>query len=277
MLAFFLLVAALLAWLPQLDGLAKEQVDAGLKRALISFATARTLNGVVSTLQETTLSFQPMGVGLTTAPGQVLDPINDLIEQFSGLMLGATVSFGIQKALLAIGAHSLVKSLVSLALLAAAVVVALRWPLPRLARVFLIALLLTRFAVPLTVLGSDAVFNTFLKDDYQSSQQGLELSAGALQGQGRAAELQAGTGQERSMLDKLKQAATLPDVRAFVERIKQTAEQAVQHLIQLIVVFLLQTLLVPLLLLWLMGAAARAVLGSAASAAWAPARQADTR
>lgn len=277
LLVFCLLLTALLAWLPQLDIVAKERVDAGLKRALISFATARTLNGVVSTLQETTLSFQPLGVGVTTAPGQMLDPVNDLIEQFSALMLAATVSFGLQKALLAVGAHTVVKSLVTLALLAAALAVAWRWQPPRLASVFLIALLLTRFAVPLAVMGSDAVFNIFLKDDYRSSQQGLTLSAEHLQGQTAATELQASKAQDRSMLDKLKQAATLPDVRALVERIKQSADQAVQHLIQLIVVFLLQTLVVPLLLLWLMSVAARTILGSASQVAGVMPKQAALR
>jgi len=273
LLVLFLLAAPMLAcWSLQFDLVAKERVEAGLGRAMKSFATARALNAVVSMLQETTLSVQPMGVGVTTAPGQLLDPINDLIEQFSGLMLGATVSFGLQKALLAVGAHTIVKILVTLALLASALAFALRWQLPRFTKVLLLALLLTRFAVPLAVLGSDAVFNTFLKDEYQSSQQALDLSAGSLQGQTTPAELQASKAQDRSMLDKLKQAATLPDVRAFVERIKQTAEQAVQHLIQLIVVFLLQTLVVPLLLLWLMSSAVRAALQPAASAIRAAAK-----
>ena len=75
------------AWLAPLDAPATEQVEAGLKRALISFAAARALNGVISVAQGTEVSVQPLGVGVTLAPGQLLDPINDLIEQFSNLML----------------------------------------------------------------------------------------------------------------------------------------------------------------------------------------------
>ncbi|WP_197418265.1 hypothetical protein [Paucibacter sp. KCTC 42545] len=277
LLVFCLLLTALLAWLPQLDIVAKERVDAGLKRALISFATARTLNGVVSTLQETTLSFQPMGVGVTTAPGQVLDPINDLIEQFSSLMLGATVSFGLQKALLAIGAQPTVKACIAMALLAAALAVAWRGQMPRFARVVLTALLLIRFAVPVAALGSDAFFHAFLKDDYQASQQGLALSAGDMHGLVTDARQQASAAAPPSLADRFNQAIKLPDIGAFAEQIKQSAEQAINHLIQLIVVFLLQTLVVPLLLLWLMIAAVRAGLGSAATAGWAPPKQAAIR
>ena len=84
-----LLLAALVAfsWFSPLDIVATQQVDAGLKRALVSFATARTLNAVISVAQGTEVAIQPLGFGVNLAPGQVLDPINDLVEQFSHLIL----------------------------------------------------------------------------------------------------------------------------------------------------------------------------------------------
>jgi hypothetical protein len=98
-------VAALIvgAWLAPLDLPAMQQVDAGLKRALVSFATARALNAVISVAQGTQASVQPLGVGVTLSPGQILDPVNDLVEKFSDLMLVASVVFGIQKVLISIG------------------------------------------------------------------------------------------------------------------------------------------------------------------------------
>ena len=87
-----LLLLALLAlllgtWLAPLDKPAMQQVDAGLKRALVSFAAARALNSVISVAQGTEVSVEPLGVGVTLTPGQLLDPVNDLVEQFSNLML----------------------------------------------------------------------------------------------------------------------------------------------------------------------------------------------
>jgi len=99
-------LAALVAWYRPLQDVANAQVDAGLKRALISFASARALNAVISVIQGTEFSIQPIGVGVTLTSGQVLDPVNDLIEQFSTLMVVASVAFGVQKVLLAIGAHA---------------------------------------------------------------------------------------------------------------------------------------------------------------------------
>ena len=80
-----------------------QQVDAGLKRALVSFATAWALNGVISVAQGTEIALQPAGVGVTLAPGQLLDPVNNLVEQFAQLMLIASVALGVEKILIGIG------------------------------------------------------------------------------------------------------------------------------------------------------------------------------
>ena len=106
-----LLVALLVfSWLSPLDSLATKLVDAGLQRALVSFAVAKTLNGVISVVQESQLSATPGGVGVNFAIGQFLDPVNDLVEQISTLLLIASVSFGVQKVLISMGAHWLVSA-----------------------------------------------------------------------------------------------------------------------------------------------------------------------
>ena len=96
LLLALLAVAVACAWLRPLDDLAGAQAQAGFKRAVASFATARALNAVISVVQGTELSVQPLGVGVTLAPGQMLDPLNDLVERFSDLMLMASVAFGVQ-------------------------------------------------------------------------------------------------------------------------------------------------------------------------------------
>lgn len=104
------------AWLVPLDSAANQQVDAGLKRALLSFASARAPNAIISAVQGTEVAVEPAGIGVIFTAGQVLDPVNDLIEQFSDLMLIASVSFGIQKVLISIGSYWMVSLLLSLAL-----------------------------------------------------------------------------------------------------------------------------------------------------------------
>ncbi|RQO54770.1 hypothetical protein DBR47_22140 [Paucibacter sp. KBW04] len=252
-----LLAAAAAAWFPQLDAQASQELDAGIRRAMATFATARVINAAISVLQEFSIS-----VGVTIAIGQALDPINDIVEQFSTLMLVALVSMGVQKVLLAMGGHLLVKVCVVAAILGTALAVLMRWRLPRICRAALIVLLLIRFVVPVALLGSHAVFKYFLHESYQSHQQGLDLAAADMN------QLHSSVGKQQqqqdvikapSLLDRFKSAVTPPDLGAKFEDLKQAANRVTDDLVQLMVVFLLQTLLVPLFFLWLMIAAARAI------------------
>lgn len=265
LLLAFLAATLVGTWWLTPDAAAAREVDAGLKRALASFASARTLDAIVSAAQGTELSMQPLGVGLTLAPGQALDPINDLIEQFAGLMLAASVSFGAQRVLIAAGGHWGVSALLSLAALGW---VAWRWRavpaegatrsllarwLPRV----LLLLLLVRFAVPLAVLGADAGFRLLMADDYVAGQAVLDRSAGAMR------ELSPPTAEpapDAGTLERLKRwwsgpaADAKPGVTppSRIEQWQNIVGDAVEHIVRLIVVFLMQTLVLPLLTLWLL-------------------------
>ena len=257
LVAFTMAAVTACAWLAPLDAPAMQQVDAGLKRALVSFATARLLNAVISVAQGTEASVQPFGVGVTFAPGQILDPVNDLVEQFSHLMLAASVAFGIQKALISIGSYWPV----SLALSA----VALGWwwcqsrrpQVPPWLSRLLVILLMLRFAVPVVTLGSDLLWQKFLAADYAASQQLIDNTTGLanqLNPPGVSAP------DNRGLIDSMKDwLAKNGDVGKHVDNLKRAAEQATEHIIKLIVIFVLQTLVIPLLLLWALYAFVRQV------------------
>ena len=242
-------VIVMCAWYPPIQDLANAQVDAGLKRALVSFASARTLNAIVSVVQGTAFSMQPMGVGVTLTLGQVLDPLNDLIEQFSNLMLIASVAFGVQKALLLIGAHWAISAAVSgVALLWAILHVQHKAP-TWLSRVLLV-LLLIRFAVPVASVGSDLVYQQFLSDEYQQQQDALDMTSREINKQ--TPPMAAPLPQDKSWWDRLKDRATemLPSANTDFEAIKKAAESIPERVMKLIVIFLMQTMIVPIFLLW---------------------------
>lgn len=252
-----LCVAAIVAcsWFAPLDSAAIQQVDAGLKRALVSFAAARTLNAVISVAQGTEVSVQPLGFGVNFTPGQLLDPVNDLVEQFANLMLAASVAFGVQRALIAIGSYWPI----SLAL----TVAALGWawlrfrqrrPPAWLSRT-LIILLMLRFAVPVVTIGADFLFQRFLAADYETSQRTIDTASGQA---ARASPPMPIVAADQGLLDKLKGWWSKDvDLKTRYENLKNAAEQAIEHMIKLIVIFLLQTLVIPLLLFWALYAAAR--------------------
>lgn len=250
-LAFALAAILAAAWLAPLDAAATRQTEAGLKRALATFAAARALNAVISVAQGTEVAVEPAGVGVTFAPGQVLDPINDLIEQFSMLMLAASVSFGLQRAVIGIGGYWGV----SLALSAAAIAWAwLRWRdarIPRWLTRVLLVMLLVRFGVPLVAVGSETVFQLFLADQYAAGQARIELTAEQIAAK---AAPPAGPAPDETLSQRLQRwwssATQGLDVSKRFEELKEAVSRTVEYIITLIVVFLLQTLVVPLLLLW---------------------------
>lgn len=245
-------------WIPVIQSTANEQVDSGMKRALISFASARLLNAGISLVQGTAVSFQPLGVGLTLTVGQVLDPVNDLVEQFSFLMLMASVSFGVQKALLAIGGSQLVSIAVSGVAILWGVAQYFKMPRPWLSKLFLI-LVVIRFAVPAVTIGSDAIFQQLMAKEYNEQQNHIELTTKSLRD---AAPNEVPVNDDRGWWEKLKDkvAASVPGSSLHIDAVKKSVEGLPERIIKLIVIFLMQTLVLPIGLLWILVSLTRALM-----------------
>jgi hypothetical protein len=247
-----LLVAlvAFASWFRPLDSGAGAFVDQGLKAAFAAFATARILNGAISLIQS-----GQVGVGVSVRPGEMLDPINDLIEQFADFMLAATVAFGAQKVLLEIGAHWLVPLLLSVTALTWAVWAA--WtardtrtrPVPRWLLQAFAVLLALRFAVPVAALGTDLLTRVFLASTQEAAQRSLDAFTGGAAPPAAGAPPGAGPGMLERLKDWLSKGA---DLGAQVDRFTNAAGQLASDVSTLTVVFLFQTLVFPLAILWLL-------------------------
>lgn len=259
--ALCLALAVACAWLAPLDAPATSQVDAGLKRALISFATARALHGVLSVVQGTQVSAQPLGVGVSLTPGQLLAPVNDLVKNFSDFMLAASVAFGVMKLAIVIGAYWPISAALTAAALGWGWLVFRRQRAPVWLSRLLLVLLMVRFAIPVVVLGTDVLWQKFLAPEYVATQQAIDGAAG------QAGKLNPATpAASGSFLDRAKEwLASTTDVKARFEDIKLAAERVTEHIVKLMAIFVLQTLVIPLLLLWALYGVLR---GTLARLAW---------
>ena len=85
--------------LPILDQKADLYFKDSIYKAGSSYAACRLINGGVSVLKESDVSLEPMGLGVTIAVGQVLDPIDDMTERLSNVLVTAIASLGTQKLL----------------------------------------------------------------------------------------------------------------------------------------------------------------------------------
>ena len=92
---------------------------------------------------------------MTLTPGQALDPLNDVVEQFSTLMLAASVAFGVQKILISIGSYWLISLVLTAAALAWTWLYFRQKQAPAWLSRTLVVLLMLRFAVPVVTIGTD--------------------------------------------------------------------------------------------------------------------------
>jgi hypothetical protein len=126
-----------------------------------------------------------------------------------------------------------------------------------------VVLLMIRFAIPIVTIATDSLFREFMAADYQASQQAIDLTTGQLAKIGPSAAVA-----EDNQLGALEKFKTWwsqnADLKAQFEKLKQAAEQAAEHIVKLIAIFLLQTLVIPLLLLWVLYTLARNLFSSRA-------------
>ena len=253
---FFVAIAivAIGGWL---DDKGSDYTEATFNRALVAFGIAKGLNGVISVAQGTEVALQPAGVGVNFTPGEILDPINDLIEQFSWIMLASTASLGVQRIFLNISIWPWFSGFVVLLL---TMVVISYWykPLqkaswrPLLFKTMLVFVFL-RFSVPLIAIGGEMVYSQFLAEQYIESSQHLEQTTDRITQINKVEEQQASKKKNQSILDSVKHiyssTAAAMDIDARIEQYKKAASDATKHAINLIVVFIFQTILFPLLFL----------------------------
>ncbi|MEQ9825090.1 MAG: hypothetical protein ABQ298_11965 [Puniceicoccaceae bacterium] len=80
-----------------LDPIADSYFEDSVLKASVSYGTARLINAGVSVVKESSVQLQPAGIGVSMAVGQVLDPLDDLTERMSTVLVTAIVSLLAQK------------------------------------------------------------------------------------------------------------------------------------------------------------------------------------
>ncbi len=253
------------------DDTSDTYADEAFKRALVTFAVARSLNGVISVAQGTEVAVEPGGVGVNLTVGQILDPINDLIEQFSSVMLVATTSLGLQNILLGMaGWWGVTVVLVAAALF---LVLSAWWPggakesTTALAmKLFLITVFL-RFALPALIIGTHIVFAAFLEEEHDSATAVLEATSSQIEEFNQQDTASDVVTEDQSWMtrlsDMIDSSLEQLDVSGRIERLKASASSASEQIVRLIVIFVLQTIILPLVFLWLLVEGLKGIAGRA--------------
>jgi hypothetical protein len=112
----------------------------------------------------------------------------------------------------------------------------------------LVVLLMLRFAIPLVTMGTDLLSQKFLAADYEASQLIIDTSSG------QAAKLNPpvpAAAESQGIMETMKGWLTQTgELKQRFETLKGSVEREIEHILKIIVIFLLQTAVIPFLLLW---------------------------
>ena len=153
-----------------LDDYTDEYTDEALKNAALTYAAARGLNAVVSMMQSSSVE---AGVGVVSGSvtiGELLDPLNDMIERFSTVMTWVLASLAAQKVLLLLASHKLFLYLVAVLGVSAVLLLYFGGPAAQnlVFRSFLVVVFV-RFALGFAVALNSGVDYLFLQEQFEAS------------------------------------------------------------------------------------------------------------
>ncbi|WP_029011118.1 hypothetical protein [Azospirillum halopraeferens] len=220
------------------------------ERALATFAAARGLNAALSVLASTNVSIVVAQIG----PGQVLDPLDDLVEQFSAVMLAAVAAISIERLALQIVGDLPASLLLGVPLAGVAAVRlwsgSLAGPAGRGLLAVLVLAAAVKVVVPLALLAVEAVSDGYLRDRYAVAQERIALFAAS---EPAPEALREGGGLLQALPGR-------DDVDGWVQRIWRDSRGILESIISLIAIFLVETVLLPLGVVWLLLRAVSALL-----------------
>lgn len=246
--------------LAKMDEKARDIFDATLERAVATFALVRGINGIVSVLQGTELAVSPAGIGMQLSVGEILDPVNDLAERFSWVMLVSCTAIGIQRLLMEVGNWLGPGPLLGLSMLLFALALWRKTFFNRsvgsIAGNFLVLSLVVRFFIPLSAVVSDHLYSRFLSAHYADASTSLKQIGEQLEQKTPIDLPDEAKSNHEGGIDRwkrrIRESTELMDWERTISRLKSTLSDMTAYAIRLIVVFLLQTILFPLILLWLL-------------------------
>lgn len=236
LLAFAIVALVALSSTRILDDYVDDYTSESIRNAALTYASARGLNALVSMLQSSSVE---AGVGIVSGSmtiGEVLDPLNDMIERFSTVMTWVLAALAAQKVLLLLASHTLFLYLVAVLGFCALLLLYFgRSPLRDLAFRCFLVVVFVRFALGLAVALNSGADYLFLQQQLQVNDREVE--------------------QFQSSIMRLDATADSDDIRDSViefwrglslAELNQKISRGIESFINLVALYLLKTILFPL-------------------------------
>ena len=238
-------------YLVAVDNVSMEYIDGSFRKALYSYGIARGINALISLFKGTELDLSPAGVGITVALGEILDPIDDLVERFSWVMLASLISLGIQRFIVEISPYLSVNVFLNMFFCLLLLIV---WSprlketkLPNITLKLLIAAIILRLLIPTFSYANNLIYDLFLSEEYDNTVLSLEIDKKELEGSYDKMNIE-----DATVFGNIKGLFTnKSNIKESLNKLKGKTVLITDHLINLLIVFIIHTMVTPLLLLWL--------------------------
>ena len=237
LLSIFIIALVILSSTRALDDYVDDYTSESIANAALTYASARGINALVSMLQSSQVEAGVIVSGSITI-GEVLDPLNDMIERFSTVMTWVLASLAAQKILLLLASHQLFLYLVAVLGLCALLLLYFgRAPALNLVFRCFLVVVFVRFALGLAVAlnsGADFLFldqqiqqNDHEIAQFQSTVMRIDTSASA------------DSDDIRDSVVAFWRSLSLDELNAKISR-------GIEHFVNLVALYLLKTILFPL-------------------------------
>ncbi len=221
-----------------LDDYVDDYTTESITNAALTYATARGINALVSMLQSSEIQTGVVLVSGSMTIGELLDPLNDMIERFSTIMTWVLASLAAQKVLLLLASHPLFLYLV--AVLGISALLLLFYGRPRtqnwVFRAFLVVVFI-RFSLGLAVALNSGVDALFLDRQLQANGSEIEKFQSGIMNINNGDELDA---------DNIKESVIAFWRGLSLTELNHKISRGIENFINLVAIYLLKTILFPL-------------------------------
>ena len=242
------LIAVLIVLLVALSSthLADDYVDdytgESIRNAALTYASARGINALVSVLQSSEIEAGVVVSGSMTI-GEVLDPLNDMIERFSTVMTWVLASLAAQKVLLLLASHLLFLYLVAvLGVSALLLLYCGSARAQRLAFRCFLVVAFVRFALGFAVALNSGADYLFLQQQLESNTQQIEQFQSSIMHMGN----NAGADDIDGSVIAFWRSLSLDELDQKIDELNQNISRGIENFINLVALYLLKTILFPL-------------------------------
>lgn len=152
---------------PILDSTADNYFKESITKAGVAYASCRIVNASISVIKESDLSLEPAGIGISIALGQALDPIDDMTERLSNVLVTAITALGVQKLAYEISRSLAFPTIGFLLIITSLLIwVEQKW-VEKINRCFIkivLIILIARFCLPISSMANDFLHSHFFDE-----------------------------------------------------------------------------------------------------------------